>query len=805
MRKTAVALILLWSVGVRAAKLFSSEFCNRAISAPSVVTGTAQCGLQIDLNSPYSAAPGSLRIGFAISEVLPVLSIVKVFVPNVNDSPFLFHSSGSSRAVGLVTAGGDQQVAALHGLGVPTLTLETEVGGTLATVKMSDISQPSLADSEAGFQFNLTNVQNPYAGPHRANATVSLFTPNGTLVYEENFLLPAISPGPLTSERASFGLIKPSAGIESDVEVRLKTWGVIPADGRIVITLPFGFILRSGSTVAQQQLNFGQYNAIYVASSSEVGNNITILMAGSLGNTLSPLAPHRPESDLKFSFVLTRIRTPFSGLSGTFQIQTMTGNGAVIDEGNSIAGVQVAKGLLRDVQISSSDDAARKETQMTFTFGSTGTIPADGKFLIIMPFGYYFPSPSLVAYTNLGRTGTPVLSADGLTLTIQLGGGVQNATGSTVLDETDGISFTISGIINPGAGSTTPYVLRSTFNDPDKIIDEVQVPGMGISTGMFPLRSVSISETRSGQPNTVTVHFSTTGFIPNNALIRLTVPNGLGLSLPTTTQVIASACCEAGICTNPCNVSVHSISEKDITLKLPGDGTRNLGEPNSVSMTLNHIRNLWSGNKEGFDLSLLLSDGISTVLQAKDVDGPELVPGTLRHAEAIFSETLTLSNTYGPALAGRCGTYRVRLDVAGTLPAQAIVRMSFPPRVQLNDVSCIENAEPVSRVTFASTPPDILNIRFDARLRQATVQIDAQGSDTWDEPNKIEFYLTNIRHLSQGALGLLAVETLFPEEPNIPDRLVEHNRSVPLLPVLSPDSISPVATPQVKLCPLPPE
>ena len=197
-----------------------------------------------------------------------------------------------------------------------------------------------------------------------------------------------------------------------------------------------------------------------------------------------------------------------------------------------------------------------------------------------------------------------------------------------------------------------PYIIRSTFNDPTKVIDEAQVPGMGISTGMFPTRSVTISETRAGQPNTVRVDFSTTGFIPDNALIRVSVPNGLGLSLPSATQVTASTCCEAGACTTPCNISVHAMSANDITLALPGAGARMLADPNSVSFTLNNIRNLWAGNKEGFDLSLLLSDGISTVLQAKDIDGPELVPGTLRSAEAIFSETLTLSETYGPPRAG---------------------------------------------------------------------------------------------------------------------------------------------------------
>ena len=55
--------------------------------------------------------------------------------------------------------------------------------------------------------------------------------------------------------RVSFQLVTAGAAIESDVEVRLKTWGVIPATGRLFVYMPYGFILSAGSTVAQQQLN----------------------------------------------------------------------------------------------------------------------------------------------------------------------------------------------------------------------------------------------------------------------------------------------------------------------------------------------------------------------------------------------------------------------------------------------------------------------------------------------------------------------------------------------------------------------
>ena len=473
-------------------------------------------------------------------------------------------------------------------------------------------------------------------------------------------------------------------------------------------------------------------------------------------------------------------------------------------QGMSIAGVDVPKGQLRDVSVVSSDNAARKECEMTFTFGSSGRVPGNGKIVIIMPFGYYIPAPTLTSYNGLGRTGTPVLSVSGLILTIQLGDGhftdrnqTFNGSQATVLDPTDGISLTIAGIINPGAGSTTPYILRTTFPNADNIIDEAQIGGTGISTGILPTRSVSTSDLRAGQANNLTLAFTTTGFIPDNALILLGVPNGLGLSLPVPTEIVHATCCQASVCTNPCNISVVSISGQEILLQLAGDGSSNLAEGASISVTLNNIRNLWSGKKEGFDITIFLSDGISTVLQAKDVDGPELVPGILRSAEAVFSETPMTANTYGAPEAGKCGTYRIRLQADGTLPAQATVRVTFPPRIQLNDPMCSEEFYAAwTRVAYTRTPDTVLDLSVDAQLRQVVVQIDALRSDVWAIPGYVEFFLTNIRHTSAGALERLQLEAMFKQELNVRERLVEHNRSVPLLSVVSPSPFQTSAMPQ---------
>jgi hypothetical protein len=149
--------------------------------------------------------------------------------------------------------------------------------------------------------------------------------------------------------------------------------------------------------------------------------------------------------------------------------------------------------------------------------------------------------------------------------------------------------LTIGGIINPAAGSTAVYTLRTTFSDSSKVIDEATVPGLGVSAGMFLTCSVSGTEARAGQPIIVSLAFSTTGFVPDNALILLGVPNGLRLSMPLTTRVVNSACCYVTFCNIPCNITVKDISGNAITMELPGTGAKYLPDEANITVTLNNI------------------------------------------------------------------------------------------------------------------------------------------------------------------------------------------------------------------------
>lgn len=225
---------------------------------------------------------------------------------------------------------------AMHGTGMPSFTVQTQMEGNstigqLVTFEFGGMGTPTVADAEAGYEIELTYVRNPYAdaGLPRGEVQVNLMYPNRSMVwFTGKVALPEIVPNNLTGSSVKFELTTPAAGIQTDVFFEISTLGWIPTDGRMEISFPLGFTLTSGSSVAIQQTNFGEENAVYVTSLSESERKITLKMAGSLGFMVSTLAPLD-----RASFRLTKIRSPYSGLTGTFQVRTFSGSNDLIDTG----------------------------------------------------------------------------------------------------------------------------------------------------------------------------------------------------------------------------------------------------------------------------------------------------------------------------------------------------------------------------------------------------------------------------------------------------------------------------------------
>ena len=298
---------------------------------------------------------------------------------------------------------------------------------------------------------------------------------------------------------------------------------------------------------------------------------------------------------------------------------------------------------------------------------------------------------------------------------------------------------------------------------------------------MFNDRSVTLSQVVAGKGTNVTAKVSTVGYIPLNSMLRITFPNGVAISLPEATRVINSTCYNTTDYYD-CNATVVSISGSDVTVQIQGDGDRNFPDGSSIEITLTNIRCLWAGAKDGFDLSLLLSDGVSAVLQAKDVDGPVIVPGEFSWVAVDFSETPTLSLSFKPPIAGRCGGYRFMIYLSGLLPANAKIEVTFPPTISLNEPTCDFDdryPQPISRLTHIRKPDTLIDYTIDSFERKVVISTAALGSETWTEPGYLEFYITNVRHSVETSLEPFSIRAFLADGVS----LVEQKLSVLVAPV----------------------
>ena len=137
-------------------------------------------------------------------------------------------TGSTTEAIGVVTPLGSERFEPLHGTGTPLLSVSDNV----ATIQLAGLRQTSLADAQAGYEVDLTNVRNPYAnaGLARTSATVTLFYNNGSIWHETQVLLPEFVYNPIPPSNALFELLNPAAGIVGNMRVTFSTVGEVHPD-----------------------------------------------------------------------------------------------------------------------------------------------------------------------------------------------------------------------------------------------------------------------------------------------------------------------------------------------------------------------------------------------------------------------------------------------------------------------------------------------------------------------------------------------------------------------------------------------
>jgi hypothetical protein len=206
----------------------------------------------------------------------------------------------------------------------------------------------------------------------------------------------------------------------------------LPGDGRIVITLPAGYDASAASVLASSL--DGTLSVVATTST------ITLTRAG--GTTL--YSPARP------TVRLANIRNP--GVSGPYAIAvaTQTAGGSAIDTGTGNIGIAHRWLASASVAFATLDPAATGNVTVTFTTQTTW--PADGKLEIYFPLGFDVAAVTAVGQSGIDGTMSASMSA-AYRVRLARAGGTALAAGSTV-------SLTIGNITNPAtAQATTSFEL----------------------------------------------------------------------------------------------------------------------------------------------------------------------------------------------------------------------------------------------------------------------------------------------------------------------------------------------------------
>lgn len=207
--------------------------------------------------------------------------------------------------------------------------------------------------------------------------------------------------------------------------------------------------------------------------------------------------------------------------------------------------------------------------QVTITFTTTTTIPANGRVEVVFPNG--FDVSSAAGATCSSMDGTFQTTVGGQTVRIIR---QNDGTGQTAGTET----CTINGIVNPTtAGSTSTYTITTMDNVPAPLDQDLAVSADTITAATLTSTNVQPASTRISTVNTVTVTFTTVNSLEANGKIVVTFPAGFNVSGAS-----------AGTCSTMDGTFATAVSTQTVTITRSGGSSEPAG---AQTCTLSGIRN----------------------------------------------------------------------------------------------------------------------------------------------------------------------------------------------------------------------
>ena len=612
---------------------------------------------------------------------------------------------------------------------VPT-NMTVSVDSSLADHHNVSIHLPSLVRASSVFM-NVRGVRNPLWRGQSGTFQLTIRDPDTNIV-DRDLDLPSvyIRQGQLVS--ASVNVDRFVAGDMIALFLRFASAkNPIPAWGYIDITLPSSFYAcpcsltqdLSGEPMRCAQVGCEPGNEIRPDFVEVLSDGTRRLNVGNLTykavDSNGTLIRLRPQHDISgvIELEVRNVRGQnFSGPTGTFQIQTRTQSGELIDENLAIPGytlltagpkrlrdgVSTGKGGIADTRVTVMDPTAGRRGRLLVEFTPYNPLPPSAKIALVLPTGFHVSDNSSVAQPVGNHPSEENfyiqewdknVSLDG-ELEVHVHGDVQvsvSRKGSTsVTPPGTRAAFFLDVVRNPPrSGMTGTFQVRTLLSSGVAIDEDLEVPGVWIAPGNFTgvcppfcaLPEVRPTSLLAGSIVNLSVAFHTSNGVPADGQIEVKLhPNA---------YIVSELLVSAGSVLDGSRTTVEQVGPvldgglivflQDRTVRIRRDGTgRRIEVGEMVSLTIQGLQNqMAQGNTGVANLMTKERDGV--VIDDAEIPGHVLSPVQFE-AFDLSKDVLT---------AGKTSTMLISLATSGPIQpgSRLIVYFSDDALLALNPSS----------------------------------------------------------------------------------------------------------------------
>ena len=416
-------IIPLSLIAVLVTGLFLFTAINYQTATP--VYAAALVSTSVTPASLVAGAAGNVIVAFTVSGTGAVANDGKIKI--TFPSGFTLDSGGATTA----TAGNVYN----------STTYQGTASGQVVTL-VGDSAGTGLANDEV-VSLTLANVKNPEVSGGTGTYTIQTTTSGDAeidvdaAVTESTITVGALVGTP-NVEPASL-----VAGAVGNIVVTFTTANPVANNGKVVITLPAGFVIDSGGASAVTA--GGTYNGTAYTGIGVVGQDITLTGDGNgTGMTAAEVV----------SITIDKIKNPaVTGDPGAYTLLTTT-NGDVDIDTAAPATDTITVGALSSTNVEPATLVAGASGTATVTFTTANPIPANGNIKVTFGAAYNVSGAAGGTCTTQDGTFVTSVASQVVTLTRQNDGASEPAGAQTC---------TINTIVNPpSAGTTGVYNITTT-------------------------------------------------------------------------------------------------------------------------------------------------------------------------------------------------------------------------------------------------------------------------------------------------------------------------------------------------------